>query len=161
MVKVCCKCKQEKDISCFVKSKSRKDGYHPQCKECSRNYNQSRKDLRNARSRKWKEGHKDQVNAYARKWYADNPEKAADIRYRTRYGMTKIEREAFIKSRGSKCECCGTKEEDLPRGLCLHHNHTTDSVEFVLCHNCNGAYGLLNDSPDLVMNLQRLVSNIT
>lgn len=42
MTKVCTKCKQEKDISCFHKRSVNKDGLATQCKDCYNEYNKKR-----------------------------------------------------------------------------------------------------------------------
>ena len=33
-MKICTKCNQEKELCCFPKDKTTKDGHHPSCKEC-------------------------------------------------------------------------------------------------------------------------------
>lgn len=38
MIKTCCTCKKEKDISLFAKNKCKKSGYHYKCKECQKIY---------------------------------------------------------------------------------------------------------------------------
>lgn len=38
MEKICTICKKSKDLSHFRKDRTRKDGYHPHCKECQKNY---------------------------------------------------------------------------------------------------------------------------
>lgn len=37
-MKTCCSCRVDKEKSCFGKSKGRKDGLHPKCRECRRDY---------------------------------------------------------------------------------------------------------------------------
>lgn len=43
MLKVCSKCKQEKDIELFNRCKNSKDGYSSYCKECQRQYDINRR----------------------------------------------------------------------------------------------------------------------
>ena len=38
MIKKCGTCGVKKTTECFGKSKSRKDGLHPKCKECRKKY---------------------------------------------------------------------------------------------------------------------------
>lgn len=47
-MKICYKCKEDKDISCFAKDKARKDGYDNKCRQCRKEYNglESRKNYR-------------------------------------------------------------------------------------------------------------------
>jgi hypothetical protein len=42
MVKKCCKCKEEKQLDDFSKSKNRKDGRNSMCKSCMRKYDKER-----------------------------------------------------------------------------------------------------------------------
>lgn len=43
MIKICSKCKQEKDIELFNKRKSSKDEHDSMCKECQRQYDINRR----------------------------------------------------------------------------------------------------------------------
>ena len=38
LTKVCCKCKTEKPVDLFSRSKNQKEGRHPYCKKCKSNY---------------------------------------------------------------------------------------------------------------------------
>ena len=66
---------------------------------------------------------------------------------RLQLGLTN-EDVAAVTSKG-KCEGCGTTD----RRLCIDHDHKTNKVRGLLCHNCNTALGLLNDDTSLLSNL--------
>ena len=66
---------------------------------------------------------------------------------RLQLGLTEEEVEAVTKI--GKCEGCGATD----RRLCIDHNHKTNEVRGLLCHNCNTALGLLNDDTALLSNL--------
>ncbi len=42
MLKMCCKCKEEKPLECFTKLKVSKDGLSYRCRECNAEYSQAR-----------------------------------------------------------------------------------------------------------------------
>ena len=85
-MKTCYKCKEEKPFSDFHKNRTRKDGYHNQCKACKKEWRRSQY-VKN----------KDYYREYGRKWRQENKEK---IRQKNR--KYKQENEDFIRERGRK-----------------------------------------------------------
>jgi hypothetical protein len=69
MEKQCASCNQSKDISCFPKNKSRKDGRACYCKEC---ISKKSKERRNVNPEKYRKYHCE----YEKKWRAEHPEEA-------------------------------------------------------------------------------------
>ena len=54
----------------------------------------------------------------------------------------------------NQCQVCGKAgSEANGRGatgrLAVDHDHTTGELRGLLCHRCNTALGLLNDSPEI------------
>ena len=49
------------------------------------------------------------------------------------------------------CAICGVKAMDLPKALCVDHDHATGEVRGLLCRSCNVAIGHLRDSRELVL----------
>ena len=47
-----------------------------------------------------------------------------------------------------KCAACGSTDR-----LCIDHDHQTNEVRGLLCHNCNTALGLVGDNLDTLSNL--------
>ena len=64
MKKICSKCKEEKSVDMFYKNKSRKGGFHYECKPCD-----------NIRKRVYVNKNRDKVNKRRRDFWKDNPEK--------------------------------------------------------------------------------------
>jgi hypothetical protein len=60
-MKICTKCKQEKDLSDFNKDRSRKDGFHNNCKEC-----------RKIDTKKYREDNKEKIKQTLSQWYLNN-----------------------------------------------------------------------------------------
>jgi hypothetical protein len=85
-MKVCSKCKQEKELNQFYKSKrpSHKDGYNPQCKMCligySNNLYQKNKDYWVKRSSQWNKENKEHISKYMSDYFKQNKEKIYDAR---------------------------------------------------------------------------------
>ena len=48
-----------------------------------------------------------------------------------------------------QCQACGTTD----RKLCIDHDHRTNKVRGLLCHNCNTALGLVGDNLSTLENL--------
>ena len=85
--KRCAKCKTHKPLDSFFKSKSRKDGHNPYCKECRHN---AEKESHKRYVKEWYKNHRDEVIsrskkraendpdgaiAYRKKWYSENADK--------------------------------------------------------------------------------------
>lgn len=67
MVKVCTKCKIEKEVTEFHKRKIKKDGLSSSCKDCFKQYYQANKEHIKETSRKWLQANKEHHNEYRRK----------------------------------------------------------------------------------------------
>lgn len=65
-----------------------------------------------------------------------------------RYGISLEEYEAYRLTFSEFCGICG-KPEKQNRRLSLDHDHKTKRIRGLLCHNCNVAIGLLQESPEL------------
>jgi hypothetical protein len=86
MLKICSKCKQEKDISLFNKAKKTKDGYDWWCRDCKKDFY---KDPINAEKKaisdkKYYADNLDKVKLYKAQWARENKE-GIKIRYKKWY----------------------------------------------------------------------------
>lgn len=73
---------------------------------------------------------------------------------REKYSMTVEEYHELLEAQGGVCAICGT-EQTTGRGsennhFSVDHDHKTGAVRGLLCHACNTAIGLLQDSPTLL-----------
>ena len=144
--KICSKCKKEKDLGEFTKSKTSKDGLRSRCKSCraedSREYNQ-RQDVRIAH------------NKYCRE-YTNLPEnKERLIKYRKeywllrKYNMSLDEKNNIIDKQNNLCAICEKKLEGGIRS-CVDHCHKTGNVRGILCRECNLLLGYIDDNTNIL-----------
>lgn len=82
-IKVCSKCKVNKDVCEFHKGKT-KDGYQYQCKECKKKYSLLNVNKENIRKNTWKLNNPDKVKSAKQKYYQNN--KFKEIKRNTEYG---------------------------------------------------------------------------
>jgi hypothetical protein len=128
-MKVCARCKAEKDEAAFYKGQA-------YCRSCFAEYHQERfKDPeRRARMEKsWLA------------WGKNNPERKAENTRKSdlkrNYGMTFEEYHLRKQLQGERCAIC--KRTDVK--LCVEHCHATGFVRGLTCSSCNTAIGFLRD----------------
>jgi hypothetical protein len=85
-VKVCTKCKIEKELIFFNKNESKKSGYHSQCKNCTR---ETRLALKASDPKEYalsqkanREKYKKTISLACKRYAKNNPEKIAAIKKR-------------------------------------------------------------------------------
>ncbi len=124
-MKICGKCKIEKDFDQFHKKGK---GYNHICKVCRKEYikdhYEKNKDAYKSRSKSWKENNPHRVIA-------------------TRYGVD----EDVVKEIMSvgKCQICSSTEN-----LVFDHVHKTSEPRGCLCHSCNTMLGRLGDTEEQI-----------
>lgn len=126
-MKTCTKCHVEKELTEFCVDKRQRMGRRPECSACT--YAQ-RHDYNMTRGKSVK--------------------KATHLR--TNYGMTLEHYEWLLDAQGGCCASCG-RPNPGQRSLHVDHCHTTGKIRGLLCHHCNTAYGLLQESEELISRL--------
>lgn len=76
-MKICSKCKIEKEFEAFYKNKTRKDGLNVECKQCCADRQRLNKEKTNAKTARWRRAHKEEHNAAVRSWRKRYPERQA------------------------------------------------------------------------------------
>ncbi len=71
-----------------------------------------------------------------------------ESRYKLKYGITLAEYESMFNAQHGMCAICKLPQERL---LVVDHDHNTGHVRGLLCHPCNVALGLFNDSTDRLL----------
>ena len=74
-MKVCSKCKEEKEFINFSKNKTRKDGYDNNCKSCVKQLYQKNKQKISERQRQYRQENKENIRKYRKKYDQENKEK--------------------------------------------------------------------------------------
>lgn len=133
-MKICCHCKRELPESEFHQDKLRHDGLHPDCKGCRRTADQGRYGC-----------HKVSINEKNRKrWrdrnYSDKYGYDYWKRIKQQYGLSKEDWFVMYNATNGKCPICQREVK-----LVLDHNHETNQIRGLLCRNCNGILGMMND----------------
>lgn len=71
-MKVCSKCREFRDDSCFVKDSSKKDGLYPSCKECYKSAYQENRQSHIVRSKNWRANNREKFLRKKRDYYGKN-----------------------------------------------------------------------------------------
>lgn len=90
-------------------------------------------------------------NATKNKW-RQSPEVKAKIKQKQKearlkkdFGLTVSQYEAMAKEQDFTCAICKLPDR---QGLCIDHDHTTNEIRGLLCHNCNLGLGNFRDNPE-------------
>lgn len=132
MLKTCPKCKIQKELNTinFHKDGKAKSGFYSYCKDCTKLKNKlDGPELRKKHFR-------------ARREYS----------IRTKFGLTKEDVSVLIdNSIEGVCEICKRPEHHATKkSLTVDHNHRTNKVRGLLCHNCNLMLGNGEDNAMLL-----------
>lgn len=87
----------------------------------------------------------------AGKEYHDKPKvkrRRMNLYYKRMYGITIDMYEQMFLQQLGVCAICGVPS--MGKALAVDHDHTTGEVRGLLCHNCNQALGLIEDSIDIL-----------
>lgn len=174
-MKICSKCKIEKKLEEFYKSKASKDGLTYKCKECNNKYasewhhknfekssNKSKRwrdsnpEKDKIRRKDWRKMNREKDNSTKRSWAKNNPEKAAlctrkgSLKYN--YGITLDEYNLILLKQDNKCSICKQPETQIDkrynriRSLAVDHDHVSGDIRGLLCGNCNKGLGHFKDN---------------
>jgi hypothetical protein len=127
--KICLGCQEEKDTSLFPKDKRVKSGIRARCKACYAALDKKSKAIRG---------------------WTDNDK---EVRYNRQYGLELGQYAKMFKEQDYKCAICGKTEQENSKRLAVDHCHKTGKVRKLLCHHCNCALGMVNDSEDTLVSM--------
>lgn len=133
MKKVCSKCKIEKQLAEFCKSKNGKLGAHHYCKSCL--------------SIQKKNGY-DYL-------------KSKNIALKRYYNLTLQEVENLFTNQNKKCKICNIEYLTVSKsgGLYIDHCHNTKKVRGLICIKCNSLLGNCNDNISILKSAINYLSN--
>ena len=155
-MKTCTKCKQEKPLDEFSKSKDCKLGRHSRCKVCRATESGIWAKKNPEKVREWVNNNQEHIKEYRK----DNRERARiytrNSRLKRFYGVSQEEYAQMRLNQNNKCAICGkeetskSKEDGKVRDLSVDHSHMTGKVRGLLCFRCNIVLGKVEDSPELL-----------
>ena len=95
--------------------------------------------------------------AQARIRYQKNSQRRLDyIRFR-KYGITGDEFRRIVEKQKDECPIC---TRSISKNYSVDHDHVTDKVRGIICHNCNLAIGNAGDSPERLRAMAAYLENI-
>lgn len=165
-MKICTKCKIQKDLSEFHSDKQKKDGLCSQCAECKKShakkYRVQHIDMVRFKDREHRHSkyikNKKRENENAVRWQKNNIDKVRksalssyyknEKRFKKR-GITFLYFQEMLSLQDSKCAICGKK---LIKSQEQHidHDHKTTKLRMILCPKCNHGLGSFNDDANLL-----------
>ena len=171
-MKICSKCKKEKEAEEFNRSKKYKDGLTAQCKKCKNikgqewkkanpekvklslkiyKENNREKYLLNSRkaNRKYKETHRDICRERTAEWRSKNTRMKRANHIKNSYNLPIEEYEAMLISQNSSCAICSLP---FPKSPYVDHDHITNKVRALLCNSCNCVLGYAKDNISILQN---------
>ena len=158
--KTCTKCKQEKVLAEFTKSKDCKGGRCPRCTACAskqrkeyRSQNPLVRERRNQRQREYRKKHKEQSKRWDRKF-----------NLKRSFNITPEDYEKMLESQNGVCAICEGPEKMTLRGkvkrLSIDHDHKTGVIRGLLCSACNTRLVHLEDI-DLIIKSRIYLAKFT
>jgi len=85
-------------------------------------------------------------------------ERSLKTSYAQKWSLYKITKETFLElaeAQGNKCAGCGIDATGREHMLCVDHNHYTNEIRGLLCHDCNTAIGWMKDEPEIAEKLAK------
>lgn len=82
--RICIKCNVEKQITDFIKDKSRSSGYHPYCRTCQNEYKNRNRALNIKRAISWNKDNPEKRSKIRKTWSDKNNEKCRIYQYNRR-----------------------------------------------------------------------------
>lgn len=120
-------------------------------KSCAK-WRQAHPDRAKAAVEKYITNNPERRKANALKWKRANPKNARAARLQREYGITLQEYEALLKQQNNCCAICSCGEPK-DKAFCVDHNHQTGAIRSLLCHRCNSALGLADESSARLRNM--------
>ncbi len=126
-MKVCTRCKQDKEPIGFPAQARKKDGLSPWCRACHASWSVERRQRPDFRA------------------------KSLNYRYQQFYGLTYEQVVSMWEAQGQACAICGATDglgkNNWPS---VDHDHTTGQIRGLLCHDCNTFIGFAKDDPAIL-----------
>lgn len=96
------------------------------------------------RDKQWRIDNRERNRELINQWRKTPKGQAStkNSRFKIKYGLTTEEVEVLKSKQNGLCAICF----EIPIRWCVDHNHETNEVRGLLCHNCNVALGHFKDN---------------
>lgn len=102
----------------------------------------------------WRHKHPLRHKEQQHKYYVANKDKHYKTQrknhLRRKFGLTEEEYVTLLIQQDHRCAICGVHQDDHYKLLSVDHDHKTGLTRGLLCQNCNGGIGQLQDSAELL-----------
>ncbi len=106
----------------------------------------------------WEKSHPGSASERGAQWRKRNFPQRRDYELRSEYGIDLNTYHQMFDEQSGCCAICGKHQDVLTKTLSVDHSHTTGQVRRLLCHKCNMAIGLLDDSPELAAKVSQYLT---
>lgn len=144
-MKTCRDCKKEKEQNLFIRNGGFKSGYDTLCLLCNRK-----------RVKAWRKKNPEKRAVQSKR--EGQKEYSRSKQYRVYYGITLDDYNKMFAAQNGCCAICKTHQTHFKRRLSVDHNHTSQQIRQLLCHNCNA---LLGHAKENVNVLETAISYLT
>lgn len=161
-MKFCGGCEKNRLLTDFQKNASKPDGLQTQCRECFKKLNKKYLDehptFSRDKARRYRLQDPSKVNDRMYQYRIRHPERHREAVKRSqrklRYGITQDQYEKMVAKQNGLCAACG-RPDPRHKNLCIDHDHRNGKIRGLLCHGCNRALGMIEDSRDRLFGLIR------
>jgi len=141
--KECSRCHQPKPLSDFTKRSGRSVGVASSCKQCLSETRPYRPYVKGT------------------KYPSSNPAHQRNKSLQRLYGITSAEYDAMLEVQGGVCKVCKGPPHGRRERYHVDHDHDTGKVRGLLCHKCNVALGMVQDSTEHLKALITYLEELT
>lgn len=156
-VKICSKCKEEKNLWEFYKHKGHKDGLMSSCKKCTNDTNKDNYKKHKAKRLEWAKqyrlSHKKELKEWGKNWYKKNKEKVRNSTLLYKYGLSITEYNYRFSEQNGCCVICEKHQSELTQALAVDHCHENGKVRGLLCSKCNIALGNVDEDINILLSM--------
>jgi hypothetical protein len=124
LFRVCPKCKEQKPLSGFNRSKRRSNGHCYRCRVCD---------------------HK-----HRSEWGKENPDRRRVHQRKVVFGISGSEWDFLFQAQGRRCAICQSTTTGSKRSWHTDHDEATGKVRGILCHYCNIGIGVLKHDREIL-----------
>lgn len=168
-MRICNKCKEDKELSDFQFDHTSNGGLSTICKSCKNEmskvrYKEKRIEIlrkeaekrmanpekKRQQSKKTYDNHKDEIFIRRMIDRENNPRKFKGYWLKAKYGISCEDYDLLYIKQEGRCFICGTHSSGLKKPLCVDHCHTTNKVRSLLCTRCNTGIGSFKENTEIM-----------